>query len=211
VILRIGFAPRRPGMSTSQFLQHWRSDHADAAARLPGLQRYVQLHPVLRDNDVHALGHPGFDACSILEFADLDSMDAAFASPEYHRAVATDEARFVDKDRFGMFLGTGSAPPIGVGQPGCWLVTFLRRHPAVPADTLADALRDDVDTGHLVAGRTTWAALDVERPGRGSRCYDAVELLQFDDAGAAGPAVGGPGGGHHPAARATAPGAMITY
>lgn len=180
MVLRIGFAPRRRGMSTEQFVSHWRTEHADAAARLPGLQRYVQLHPVLVDG-VHALGHPGFDACSMLEFADLAAMDSAFASRAYLDAVVADEARLIDKRRFGLFLGAGSIPATGPAPTGCWLVTFLRRHPAVAVATLVDTLRHDVAVGAQVVGRTVVTALDEERPGRQARIYDAVEVLQFAD------------------------------
>lgn len=189
MITRIGFAPRRPGLSTPEFLAHWRTGHADAAGRLPGLRRYVQLHPVLVDG-VHALGYPGFDACSALLFDDVTAMDAAFASPEYRGAVAADEARFVDKDRFGMFVGDGALSD-GAGRPGgadvaggCWLVTLLRRHPAVAADELVAALRENVDVGAAALGRDVLAPVDLDRDGRAALAYDAVEVVRFADAAA---------------------------
>ncbi len=179
MITRIGFAPRRPGMSTADFLTHWRNDHADAAGRLPGLRRYVQLHPVFV-NGVHAFGYPGFDACSILAFDDVAAMDAAFASPTYRDAVAADEARLVDKRRFGLFLGEGDLGDVS-GPTPCWLVTLLRRHPAVAPDVLVAALRDDVAVGVEPAGRDVLPALDLDRDGREALAYDAVEVLRFVD------------------------------
>ena len=180
MITRIGFAPRRAGLSTPEFLAHWRTDHADAAGRLPGLRRYVQLHPVLVGG-VHALGYPGFDACSVLVFDDVSAMDAAFASSEYRGAVAADEARFVDKDRFGMFVGDGALSDGPDAAGSCWLLTLLRRHPAVAADQLVAALREDVRVGAEHVGRDVLASVDLDRHGREALAYDAAEVVRFPD------------------------------
>lgn len=188
MITRIGFAPRRRGMTTEEFLAHWRTDHADAAARLPGLRQYVQLHPVLDDGE-HALGYPGFDACSILAFDDVAAMDAAFTSDEYRGAVAADEARFVDKDRFGMFLGDGRLGDVADGE--CWLVTFLRRHPAVPPQMLVAAMRQQ-QTGPAGRRRDVLAPVDLRRDGRQALAYDAVEVLRLPDVAAARAALRSP-------------------
>jgi hypothetical protein len=37
---------RRQGLAAWQFREHWRQVHAGLGARLPGLRRYVQNHPV---------------------------------------------------------------------------------------------------------------------------------------------------------------------
>lgn len=191
MILRIGFAPRRAGLSSAAFLEHWRSEHADAASRLPGLRRYIQLHPVMVGG-VHALGYPGFDACSMLVFDDLAAMDAAFASRVYRGSVATDESRFVDKGRFGLFLGAGDVPEVSADGGTCWLVSFLRRHPAVPADALVTALREDVDEPSGLRSRHVIPALDEDRPEREARAFDAVELSRFPDVPSALAWVGSP-------------------
>jgi len=183
MIVRIGAAPRRPGLSTPDVLEHWRTAHADAAGRIPGLRGYVQYHPVLVDG-VHALGYPGFDACSELDFDSLEAMDAGFASEIYRRDVVADEQQLVDKERFTLVLGERHvlAGERGDGR-GVRLLTFLRRHPAVAAGQLWAAVAGpyadrvaDATIGHEVL-----RALDHDRPGREQQAFDAVDELVFAD------------------------------
>ena len=132
MISRIGMAPRQPGFTTDSFVRHWRTTHADAAAKIPNLRGYTQLHPVLVGGRI-PLPYPGFDACSILDFDDLDAMDEGFRSALYQDEVAADERGFVDKQRFSLLLAEPRRHrPI---EPGAVvLATLVRRHPAVPAD-----------------------------------------------------------------------------
>lgn len=187
MITRIGFAPRRADLSVPDFLDHWRTAHADAAARIPGLASYVQLHPVL-DGNVPVLGYPGFDACSELDFPSLEVMDAGFASPAYQQDVVADEAVLIDKSRFGLVLAEREviAGQRGDGG-GVRLVTFLRRHPDVAADTLFEAVTGPyaAAVADAVVGHELLRSLDVDRPGRERRAFDGVDTLVFEDVEAA--------------------------
>lgn len=185
MITRLGMAPRRADMTTADFLDHWRTSHADAAGQIPNLQRYVQLHPVLVDG-VHAFGYPGFDACSELEFASIEAMDDGFASETYQQAVRADEEAFIDKSRFSMVLGererlSGDRPDGGVR-----LFSFLRRHPAASADELEAALRGPyatvIEADEAVAGHESLRPLGLQRPGRERDACDLVDILEFPDA-----------------------------
>lgn len=158
MITRFGMAPRRRGLTTAAVIEHWRTSHADAAGRIPGLRRYVQLHPVLVDGRP-PLPHPLFDACSMLDFDDIESMDAGFASPTFQQDVQADERAFVDKTRFSMVL-TEREVVAPLPEDGVVLVTFLRRHPAASVE-------------------------DAGRTGREANAADAVDLRGFADAGAA--------------------------
>lgn len=113
MIVRLGMAPRRAGMTPEQFQQHWRTSHADVVSTMPGLRRYVQLHAVL-DGGEPLLPYPGFDACSALSFDDVPGMDAAFESETFRGAVMRDEQDFVDKTRFVGVIAdwTSSVPTI---------------------------------------------------------------------------------------------------
>ncbi len=187
MIVRIGAAPRREGMTTTELVDHWRTAHADAAGRIPGLRSYVQLHPVLVDG-VHALGYPGFDAASELDFDSLADMDAGFDSETYRRDVVADEQVLVDKSRFTLVLAEREILRGDRGDGGgVRLLTFLRCHPAVSADELWEALSGpyaervaDVATGHEVL-----RAIDHDRPGREQQPFDAVDELVFADESAA--------------------------
>ena len=114
MITRFGMAPRRAGLTTSEFVEHWRTAHAEAAARIPNVLRYVQLHPVLVDGRL-PLPYPLFDACSMIDFASIEAMDAGFASPIYAGAVRADEDRFIDKTAFSLDPHRARGPR---GAPG---------------------------------------------------------------------------------------------
>lgn len=184
MILRLGMAPRRPGMSTVDFLEHWRTSHADAAGQIPNLQRYVQLHPVLQ-NGVHALGYPGFDACSELEFASVEAMEEGFASETYQVAVRADEDAFIDKGRFCMVLGERERLSGQRREEGVRLLAFLRKHPAVSVEEL-DAVVSGPFAGTIAAdeqvvGLEVLRPLDQPRPGRERAACELVVGLDLPD------------------------------
>ncbi len=121
------------------------------------------------------LPYPGFDACSILDFDDLDAMDEGFRSALYQDEVAADERGFVDKQRFSLLLAEPRRHrPI---EPGAVvLATLVRRHPAVPADELVEAVLHawPPDTSGL--GHEQYVTVGA---GRGGRQVDAAELLDL--------------------------------
>jgi uncharacterized protein (TIGR02118 family) len=181
MITRLGCAPRRPGMTTPAFIDHWRTGHADAASAIPGLRSYVQLHPVLLGG-VHALGYPGFDACSELDFDSLEAMDAGFASEAYQGAVRDDEEMFIDKQRFSLVLAEREVLSGTRGDGGgVRLVTFLRRHPAVAAGQLLGAVTGPYAerAAAAVIGHEVLRAIDHDRPDRQQQAADVVDELVF--------------------------------
>jgi uncharacterized protein (TIGR02118 family) len=121
-LVRVGMAPRAAGLTPAECQAHWRSAHADAARRLPGLRRYVQNHAVLRDGRP-LLPYAGFDVCAETEFEDLAAMDAAFAGEQYRGAVVADELRLIDKARFTHALCERRVLRSGAGPVK--LMTFL--------------------------------------------------------------------------------------
>lgn len=183
MITRFGMAPRRRGLTTAEIIEHWRTSHAEAAGRIPGLRRYVQLHPVLLDGRA-PLPHPLFDACSMLDFDDVAAMDAGFGSATFQQDVQADERAFVDKTRFSMVV-TEREVIEPLPEEGVVLVTFLRRHPAVSdADfraVVTGAWRDTPGG----AGREQALAVPTGRTGREANAADAVDLRGFGNAGAA--------------------------
>lgn len=186
MITRLGTAPRRPGITTAAFLDHWRREHADAAGSIPGLRSYVQLHPVVIDGG-HALGYPGFDACAELEFDTVEDLTAGFSSATYRGAVREDEDRFVDKSRFATVLGErhllSGEPTSGAVR----LLNLVRRHPAVEDEELWSALvgpyAEAVSGGTLRHELLRPVASDAT--GRERNAYDVVDELAFGSAAAA--------------------------
>lgn len=183
MITRFGMAPRRRGLTTAAVIEHWRTSHADAAGRIPGLRRYVQLHPVLVDGRP-PLPHPLFDACSMLDFDDIESMDAGFASPTFQQDVQADERAFVDKIRFSMVL-TEREVVAPLPEEGVVLVTFLRRHPAASVEDFRAVVTGEWRATAGGVGREQALAVEAGRTGREANAADAVDLRGFADAGAA--------------------------
>jgi len=87
---------RKEGMSVAEFQTHWRETHADIAARIPGVRRYVQYHtlPELYGRETP----PPYDGAAELWFDDLDAMRAAFRSDET-AAAREDELKFIDHSK----------------------------------------------------------------------------------------------------------------
>ena len=46
MINAITLLKRKQGLSVDEFQHYWRHQHADVIATLPGIQRYVQSHPL---------------------------------------------------------------------------------------------------------------------------------------------------------------------
>jgi uncharacterized protein (TIGR02118 family) len=98
---------RRGDMSTDEFRRYWHERHRPLVERLPGLRRLVL-------NDVLAGPNEMPTPCDgIAEdwFDSVESMQAAFASPEA-QAVAADVANFLDLSRFQMLMVTEQEVPL---------------------------------------------------------------------------------------------------
>lgn len=85
---------RRPDLSESEFQAYLRDVHGPVAEAIPNLLHYTQ-DIVSRD---HTRKHPGWDAIIELFWADRETMEAAWASPQ-GKAATADLAEFVDLSR----------------------------------------------------------------------------------------------------------------
>jgi uncharacterized protein (TIGR02118 family) len=169
-------APRAAGLSTSDFVEHWRTTHSTAAGQIPGLRRYTQFHPVLVGGRL-PLPYPGFDACSLLQFDSPESMDAGFSSAVYRDTVMPDEAVLVDKSRFSLFLGDARISSVIPGGTVV-LVTLLRRHPALTSAEFSTAL--DGPWSAWSGGHEQYVSVGASRAGRQAQIADAVDIRAFD-------------------------------
>lgn len=86
---------RRPGMSVEDFQDHWLHRHGPIVARLPGLRRYVQSHPL---PGAYRKGEPVCDGIAELWLDSKEALIEASRSPEFAAAKA-DEPNFVDPSR----------------------------------------------------------------------------------------------------------------
>jgi uncharacterized protein (TIGR02118 family) len=85
---------RKPGWETQAFRSYLADVHGVMAEKMPGLLRYV--HNYTADDATRR--HPGWDAIIELSWADRESMEASWDSPEGLAATADLDA-FVDLER----------------------------------------------------------------------------------------------------------------
>jgi uncharacterized protein (TIGR02118 family) len=178
-------APRATGTTYEQFQHHWRSGHADVARELPGLRSYIQNHAVLSEG-VPVLPYAGFDACSEIEFDDLEAMDAAFASEEYRTTVSADESSFIERERFMLALMRrrvldGDVPPSG----GAKLMTFWRAAPWASADELDGVLAGpyrECLTGVGALHHEQLVEIPGAHDGRRPAPFQVVDSVTFENA-----------------------------
>jgi hypothetical protein len=183
-------APRRKGMTTAEFQAHWRTTHADAALLIPGLDRYVQNHAVVRPDGRYLLPYPGFDACAETEFASVEVMDAGFASPAYQETVQADELDLIDKPSFFCALTEREVlSDSGSPDEGVKLISLVRHSPISSPEALLGALRGPYADAVAAAAGPRRHELLVTSPrahaGRYPVVCDAIDEVWFDSPDAA--------------------------
>lgn len=179
MITRFGSAPRMRGTGAWEFIDHWKTSHADAAGQIPGLRRYHQNHPI-KIHGRRPFGYVGFDAGSELDFDSVEAMRAGFASEVYQTAVRADEEAFVDKSRFSLVVAAKENLADGP-EEGVKLLSFLTVHPSSDLDALLSAVRGPYAAETGAASRHD---LFVAIPGGSDplpQACDAVDILWFPD------------------------------
>lgn len=88
----IAFLNRRSDLDVAAFQSYWRDRHGPLAAKVPGIERYVQCH--VSPGIYRAGREPIYDGVPISWFADADALRASGSTPEYE-AVRRDEANFL--------------------------------------------------------------------------------------------------------------------
>lgn len=140
--LRMGLLNRPEGWSAERFRAHWRDHHGPLAARLPGLQSYVQNHVTdsVQRGIAFRRGPEQLDGISQLAFGDAQAMTAALAS-EVGPALAADEQAFIGRLRILTLEPHVVKPP---PPPGTALkrMSLLRRRPDVSPERFAREWRD---------------------------------------------------------------------
>lgn len=85
LIKRVSTLRRRVDVSMDQFRHEWRDEHARLVKRISGVHGYRQNHVLRRESPAgHFVDHAEWPIDGVVElwFDDVDSLDAAFASPQ---------------------------------------------------------------------------------------------------------------------------------
>ena len=94
---------RKPGLSWEEFDRYWEERHGPLAAKLvPGTRRYVQNHIVRQPGDPEPL----YDGIAELWLDDMEAWKRLleWSAGEEGRPVGEDEAKFLDRSQFVIFL-----------------------------------------------------------------------------------------------------------
>ncbi|CAA9424083.1 MAG: hypothetical protein AVDCRST_MAG80-131 [uncultured Rubrobacteraceae bacterium] len=84
---------RRPDMNGDQFREYWKNTHAQKAAKMPGLRKYVQNHALATEE-----GEPPVAGIAEVYFDSVEAMQEALSSPEGEAAIA-DLENFTDAEK----------------------------------------------------------------------------------------------------------------
>lgn len=176
MIVRIGFAPRFPGMDIKTFFRLW-DEHAQLASKVPLRLGYVQDFAVLGDGR-HLLPYPGFDVCAETIYESASAMDEAFSTVESESSI-TDHDKFVNNDGYCHVISHRSVK-VG-GRPtesAVKLMTFMRKHPNNQREQLPATL--DAQYSNVVAQIKPMRHEQlIVVPSAAKVVFDAVDIIWF--------------------------------
>jgi len=182
MVKAVAFFKRKSGMSVEAFQAYWRTTHAGAVSRLPGMHRYVQSHTLLSG---YRKREPIYDGVAELWFDDTGAM-RALVGTEAYAAVQADEAVFIEPGTMGLLLTEehvikdGPVPTDGVKQ-----IEFVTRKPGMAVEAFHRYWREV--HGPLAASIAVvrrYAQSHTRRSAyEGGRvpAWDGVAMMWFDD------------------------------
>jgi uncharacterized protein (TIGR02118 family) len=173
---------RRPDLSIAEFQRHWRDQHADIIAALPGVRCYVQSTPVPESCSEDA---PVFDGFAELWADDTQALRDLAAGPQY-AAVLDDEQRFLDRSATALILVDDIELKSGVASTGAIKrIACLTRRPGLTVEQFqrqwrAQAASLVVDLPGLIRQVQSQPRTGAYRDGRQPR-YDGFDIAWFAD------------------------------
>jgi uncharacterized protein (TIGR02118 family) len=96
---------RRQGMTTEEFVEHWRDRHGPLIASEPTLARHiVRYEQHVRHRPDALSGNEGIDGVAVQWFDSIDGFVGFMSEPAYAELVAPDEQRFLDMERIEFII-----------------------------------------------------------------------------------------------------------
>jgi hypothetical protein len=177
-VVRFGLAPRRPGLTTAEFVELW-AEHGVRSRRAgrPGRLSYIQNFPVLEAGR-HLLPYPGFDVCAEATYESMQAIEAAFA-PGGSVGLDADRYSLLDATAFNAVTARRHVVIDGPTTAGSVkLMTFYRSHPLHGPGALSERLMG----GHaqIVAQISPMRHEVLLANSSEPRQWDAVEIIWFD-------------------------------
>src|ERR1700730_11216259 len=91
---------RKPGMGLDAFTNYWRTTHAEAVKKGPGIRKYVQSQTIESGD---RKGEPTYDRIAGLRDEEPTAMHRGGETPEA-RAALEDDENFIDMKSFATIL-----------------------------------------------------------------------------------------------------------
>ena len=130
---------RKPNLSVDEFQRHWQTEHASIITRLPGVQRYVQSHPIC---DYYQDRDPVYDGIAELWAEDSQAFRDIAAS-EVYAEVQTDEKKFLDRAAIALVLTDEHVIKEGsIARKHVKRIQLFRRRPKLSVDEFQNYWRD---------------------------------------------------------------------
>ena len=178
MVIRIGVAARRTGLSVAEFQRLWHDRHGPLVAKFKGIRHIWQNHALLREG-MPILPWPGFDACSEMVFDDLAAVQLALSEENYPRDLREDSPHVVDMSTSGVMLAERVHVEGTVDLRDVRLLTFMQRAPGRSLAQLHESLRA-VPKASQARAREVYVPL--EAPGFTVNAYDGVDAQWFESA-----------------------------
>jgi uncharacterized protein (TIGR02118 family) len=189
---------RRPDLSADEFRHHWRNDHAELIARLPGVQRYVQSHPL---PESYKGEEPLYDGIAELWANDSQAFRDIGGSDAY-AAVQADEETFLDRTAIALVLTNEHVIKDGpVAADGVKCIRLFKHRPDMPVEAFQSHWREDYGPqiatlpsldryvqyharlgGHASGRQPTYDGFDVAWFGSIDALHDAMNSKAYDRA-----------------------------
>lgn len=100
---------RREGMSADEFLDYWRTTHADLGRQVPGSEGYRQIHldePLTETaRQLCGFAGPQFDGIALACYSTDAAFRSVLANAEVAGPLLEDERNFINHDRSAMIIG----------------------------------------------------------------------------------------------------------
>jgi uncharacterized protein (TIGR02118 family) len=130
---------RKHGLSVDEFQDYWRNNHAGVIARLPGVRRYVQSHPL---REIYQRKEPVYDGVAELCANDSQAFRDIAASDAYV-AVQADEEKFLDRAAISLVLTDEHVIKDGpVAADGVKCVRLFNRRHDIPVEEFQSHWRE---------------------------------------------------------------------
>ena len=130
---------RKSGMGLDAFTNYWRTTHAEAVKKVPGIRKYVQSQTI---ESGYRKGEPIYDGIAELWYEDPAAMHRGAATPEARGALEDDE-NFIDMKSFATILTEEVVQKDGPANPAMVkLVEFVYRRPQMDVQSFQKYWRE---------------------------------------------------------------------